>query len=232
MHSGNSLSPARILPRSRRAFTLIELLVVIAIIAVLTSLILAAVTRSKEAVRRTICRNNLQQIGLASYMYSDDNRGHLPAFLRWLYTKKYDIKTGRLYPYLKSKAVYLCPTDKMTLFSRKGRGASLAPTAPHREYSYAMNCNICHTTAISGFREPDKTVVYLEAELAPNDFSGQIGPSPGSQAVSLRHRKKGHLIMGDLSVRLMNRADFDRAARHRYFWLPNTDPSPGRMGPL
>ncbi|QDU07121.1 DUF1559 domain-containing protein [Gimesia aquarii] len=63
----------------RRGFTLIELLVVIAIIAILIALLLPAVQQAREAARRSSCKNNLKQIGLALHNYNETHTIFPPA---------------------------------------------------------------------------------------------------------------------------------------------------------
>ena len=63
--------------RPIRGFTLVELLVVIAIIGVLVALLLPAIQASREAARKTQCKNNLRQMGIA-FLSHESAQGFLP----------------------------------------------------------------------------------------------------------------------------------------------------------
>ena len=90
-------------PRSsQRGFTLIELLVVIAIIAILIALLLPAVQQAREAARRTQCRNNFKQVGLALHNYHDNYNVFPPAL----------ISCGRCNP---ASYATECPSSRLVL---------------------------------------------------------------------------------------------------------------------
>ena len=67
--------------KKRLGFTWVELIVVIAVIAVLVALFLPAVEQAREAARRTQCKNNLKQLGLALYNYHETARTFPPGLV-------------------------------------------------------------------------------------------------------------------------------------------------------
>ena len=64
--------------RTQKGLTLVELLVVIAIIALLTSILVPALSRTREVAARLACGTNLSGIGKAMMVYAHDNEGRLP----------------------------------------------------------------------------------------------------------------------------------------------------------
>ncbi|HEY4258985.1 MAG TPA: DUF1559 domain-containing protein [Schlesneria sp.] len=94
----NAIPP--VVSRRRSGFTLIELLVVIAIIAVLIALLLPAVQQAREAARRTQCKNNLKQIGLAVHNYLSTHSVFPPSFCIGPTTGGTWSVTARILPFL------------------------------------------------------------------------------------------------------------------------------------
>ena len=126
-----------------RAFTLIELLVVIAIIAILSAILLPALSKAKDRARTVVCLNNLKQLELCCHLYVTDNSDYLPpnqvgGFVAapsstnglstvtnsrsWCpgiapqdVSTANSIELGNIFSYNRSAAIYRCPTDQSTV---------------------------------------------------------------------------------------------------------------------
>ena len=127
------------------AFTLIELLVIIATIGLLRACCYPLYRKPRNRRESIACLINVEQIGLASNICSDDRDGHVPTFGTWLYRRSGGLTTGTLYPYLNSKSVYISPTDKIELASKRSPKATSRAAAPSRgrsrharDYSYGI----------------------------------------------------------------------------------------------
>ncbi len=92
----------------RHGFTLIELPVVIAIIAILIALLLPAVQQAREAARRTQCRNNLKQLGLALHNYLDTHSTFPPSGCVSMTTTSQQPWSGQAFilPFLDGSTIY------------------------------------------------------------------------------------------------------------------------------
>jgi prepilin-type N-terminal cleavage/methylation domain-containing protein len=219
--------------RLKLAFTLIELLVVIAIIAILASILMPALARSQETARSSACQNNLHQLAVASMTYSVDMNGRVPYFRSWLSPTRTSMTNGLLWYYIGNKVTYLCPTDKRELASKKrptwATGAATAGIGQNgrvlRDYSYAMGCGMCHNIDMAQFKSPSRTMLYMEAYLATNDYSGEVGPTFASHSLALRHGRQGNLIMSDLHMEHPTQKKADADEKFKIFWFPTDDTS-------
>ncbi len=114
----------------RWGFTLIELLVVIAIIALLAAIIFPTFHQAREKGRQVTCLSNLRQLGNAVLMYVQDYDESLPGATDgpsgatraggWIYYSQFgdfnaglfEPSQGALWPYVKNRGIFTCPTDK------------------------------------------------------------------------------------------------------------------------
>jgi len=157
-----------------RGFTLIELLVVIAIIAVLIALLLPAVQQAREAARRSQCKNNLKQLGLAFHNYHETVNCFPPGYFAVINSPTTD-------QHAKGVMVPLLPyIDQAPLFNQLDQNVPLynGPTGFNVTVQ-AANTALA-ATIIAGFMCPSMPGDSQHDYLYP---AGAFGPFPNANAV-------------------------------------------------
>ncbi len=148
-----------------RAFTLIELLVVIAIIAILAAILFPVFAQAREKARQAGCLSNIKQLGLAVTMYAQDYDESLPMW-HWLRRDQPQpmIWYHALKPYVKNRAVYICPSDKRKLLD-PGWGPEATwpeigkPWTEHISYGYNEPLLNGHDTGTGKARQGGPTTM-------------------------------------------------------------------------
>jgi prepilin-type N-terminal cleavage/methylation domain-containing protein len=206
--------------RLRRGFTLIELLIVMAIICILIGLLLPAVQYAREAANRTVCGNNLKQMGLASRHYEMD-KGTLPvsrlanggatwAVLIFPYMEQKDLFNLwdlKLAYYEQSDAArgtrltnYFCPSRRGPgedpVLSIQGdewiiAGATIGPNVPGALGDYA--CNI----GTSGADEPHALCFQFTTS---GSFKAGPSDATGTKLLQIKDGLSNTLLIGEKHV--------------------------------
>ena len=213
----------------QRGFTLIELLVVIAIIAILAAILFPVFAKAREKARQSSCASNLKQIGSAHMAYAQDYDEQfgsctMPKADEPYYTSSWagNITYYTLYlePYIKSDAVYLCPSGQMQICCTTGyRVGGVTKAVPPR--SYNMNATMAGSK-LAAMTSPANTIMM--ADSGKHVLFGDLGagagfyygtPPPGAAAgspawdykawpwVAWRHNDGANVLWADGHVKWM-----------------------------
>ena len=195
-------------------FTLIELLVVLAILSIIAAILFPVFAHVRERARQTTCASNLRQIGLATMQYVGDNDERLfsksyydavGGVVKWsMYVppsgvnQSIDYSRGMLGPYLKSDAVWVCPST-----DADWPGTRYGDPFPTYGLNFTLSGHHLHPTpAIAQAEVPSETILAAESEQ-PNMNVGLLPstyvfpPSVHQPAVCGRHFGQANVLWLD-----------------------------------
>ena len=194
---------------AKAGFTLIELLVVIAIIAILAAILFPVFQSVRENARRTACTSNLKQMSLAITQYTQDSDERMPNIADgapgdtkpggWIYytgyntaNLKYQPDQGSLYPFIKSKGVYVCPDDSTAQTTGDTYAISSCVASAARDTSPGGYLRLGKN--IAQFDNPSGMLLFCE-EYSSNGSSTNDGYFNGSSPDHVNVRHKGGSVV-------------------------------------
>ncbi len=203
----------------RKAFTLIELLVILVIGGILVGFLLPAIKGAREGAKRTLCANNLRQIGMGFAMYIDEHNFKYPILNNPNFTPPNPWQK-LIMPYLKDPKVWNCPSYKYSDYNRIDDGS-------YSSYGYnyqAFNTTLGFFTYVakdaSTITKPSRTILLADS----GDWDPEDPEMTGIYFVEKtftmgdRHNLGANVIFADYHVGWYLRTFLMTSGQEGYTW--------------
>ncbi|WDE97281.1 prepilin-type N-terminal cleavage/methylation domain-containing protein [Lentisphaera profundi] len=160
----------------KHKFTLIELLVVIAIIGILASLLMPVLSKTRAKGRAAVCKSNLKQWGMASFMYTDNWDGTMPHIgldgMRSIFKEIAEM----------SGEVRYCPSDGLAQNKTSRNANGILWSYGYNGYFTTLDISGQGPVKISAVQYPSNTLIFIDrAHKGEVDFYDQVyGVSPST----------------------------------------------------